>query len=332
MAIHIQRREFITLVGGAAVAWPLVTARAQQPTMPIVGFLSSVSPAPWAHLIAAFRQGLSETGYVEGRNVAVEFRWAEGHYERLPALAADLVRRQVAVLVATGGTMTTLAAKAATTKIPIVFTLGVDPVQLGVVASLNRPGGNITGVNMFTAMMGAKRLGLLHELVPTAALIAVLINPTNSNSEALSKDIEEAARAVAQPIQVLSATTEQDLDAAFKSMVQSRVGALLVAADPFFNSRRNYIVALAARHGIPAMYEQREFALAGGLMSYGTNLAHAYRQVGLYTGRVLKGEKPADLPVVQSTTFEFVINLNAAKALGLDVPSNLSARADEVIE
>lgn len=327
----MKRRDFITLVGGAAASWPLA-AVAQQQAMPVVGFLSSVSPGPWAHFVAAFRQGLSETGYVEGRNVAIEFRWAEGQYDRLPALAADLVARQVAVLVATGGTMTTLAAKAATTKIPIVFTIGEDPVQLGIVASLNRPGGNITGVNIFTTEMGAKRLGLLHEMVPTAALIAVLINPKNPNAETLSKDVPEAARSVAQRIHILTATTELELDAAFKTMTELGARALLVAADPFFNSRREYIVALAARHGIPAMYEQREFALAGGLMSYGTNLPHAYRQAGIYTGRVLKGEKPADLPVVQSTEFEFVINLNAAKALGLEVPPGLSARADEVIE
>ena len=327
----MKRRDFIALVGGAAASWPLA-AIAQQQAMPVVGFLSSVSPGPWAHFVAAFRQGLSETGYVEGRNVAIEFRWAEGQYDRLPALAADLVARQVAVLVATGGTMTTLAAKAATTKIPIVFTIGEDPVQLGIVASLNRPGGNITGVNIFTTEMGAKRLGLLHEMVPTAALIAVLINPKNPNAETLSKDVPEAARSVAQRIHILTATTELELDAAFKTMTELGARALLVAADPFFNSRREYIVALAARHGIPAMYEQREFAVAGGLMSYGTNLPHAYRQAGIYTGRVLKGEKPADLPVVQSTEFEFVINLNAAKALGLEVPPGLSARADEVIE
>jgi putative tryptophan/tyrosine transport system substrate-binding protein len=300
--------------------------------MPVVGFLSSVSPGPWTHLVAAFRQGLSEAGYVEGRNVAIEFRWAQGQYDRLPALAADLVHRQVAVLVATGGTMTTLAAKAATTKIPIVFTIGGDPVQLGIVASLARPGGNITGVNIFTSEMGAKRLGLLHQMVPTAALIAVLINPKNPNAGAMSKEIPEAARTVGQKIHTLTASTERDLDAAFKTASQLGAGALLVAADPFFNSRRDYIVALAARHAIPAMYEQREFALAGGLMSYGTNLSHGYRQTGLYTGRVLKGEKPADLPVVQSTEFEFVINLNAAKALGLEVPPGLSTSADEVIE
>jgi putative ABC transport system substrate-binding protein len=326
----MKRREFITLLGGAAV-WPLA-ARAQQAAMPVVGFLSSVSPGPWAHLVTAFRQGLSETGYVEGRTVIIEFRWAEGRYDRLPALAADLVARQVAVLVSTAGTMTTLAAKAATTKIPIVFTIGGDPVQLGIVASLNRPGGNITGVNIFTSEMGAKRLGLLHQMVPTAALIAVLINPNNPTAETVSKDIAEAARSVGQRIHILSATTERELDAAFKTLTELGAGALLVAADPFFNSRREYIVALASRHGIPAMYEQREFALAGGLMSYGTNLRHGYRQAGLYTGRVLKGESPANLPVVQSTEFEFVINLNAAKALGIEVPSGLSASADEVIE
>jgi putative ABC transport system substrate-binding protein len=326
----MRRRQFITFLGAAA-SWPFA-ARAQQPAMPVIGFLSSVSPGPWAHLVAAFRQGLSETDYVEGRNVVIEFRWAEGQYDRLPTLAADLVRRQVAVLVATGGTMTTLAAKAATTKIPIVFTIGGDPVQLGVVNSLNRPGGNITGVNVLTSEMGAKRLGLLHEMVPAAALIAVLINPDNPNSETVSKEIPDAARSVAQRIHILSATTERELDTAFKTMIELGADALLVAADPFFNSRREYIVALAARHGIPAMYEQREFAVAGGLMSYGTNLPHAYRQAGVYTGRVLKGEKPSDLPVFQSTEFEFVINLNAAKALGIEVPPGLSARADEVIE
>jgi len=266
----MTRRNFIALLGGAALTWPLA-ARAQQPPMPVIGFLSSVSPGPWAHLLAAFRQGLSESGYVEGRNVAIEFRWAEGRYDRLPALAADLVARQVAVLVSTGGTMTTLAAKAATKTIPIVFTIGGDPVQLGIVASLNRPGGNITGVNIFTSEMGAKRLGLLHEMVPTAALIAVLINLKNPNTETISKEIPEAARSVGQRIHILTATTERELDTAFKTMTDLRAGALLVAADPFFNSRREYIVALAARYGIPAMYEQREFALAGGLMSYGTN-------------------------------------------------------------
>jgi putative ABC transport system substrate-binding protein len=327
----MNRREMIELLGSVAVVWPLA-ARAQQQTMPVVGFLNSTSPGPWTRYVDAFRGGLKSQGFAEGQNVAIEFRWAEGRYDRLPALAADLVDRQVAVLVATGGSMTALAAKAATTKIPIVFSIGEDPVELGIVESLNRPGGNITGVNIFTSEMNAKRLGLLHEMVPTAALMASLINPKNPTVQTLLKELPEAARSVAQRIHILTATTEQELDAAFKSMTDLGAGALLVAADPYFNSRREYIVALAARHGMPAMYEQREFALAGGLMSYGTKLSHGYRQAGIYVGRILKGEKPADLPVVQSTEFEFVINLNAAKALGLEVPPGLSERADEVIE
>jgi ABC-type uncharacterized transport system substrate-binding protein len=283
----MRRREFITLLGGAA-AWS-VAVRAQQQTTPMVGFLNSTSPRPWARYVDAFRGGLKSQGFAEGQNAAIEFRWAEGRYDSLPALAADLVDRQVAVLVATGGTVTTFAAKAATTKIPIVFTIGEDPVGLGIVKSLNRPGGNITGVNIFTSEINAKRLGLLHEMIPTAALIAALINPKNPTVETLLKELPEAARSVAQRIHILTATTERQLDTAFKSMTDLGVGALLVASDPFFNSRRAYIVALAARHGMPAMYEQREFALAGGLMSYGTNLSHAYRQAGIYVGRILKG-------------------------------------------
>jgi ABC-type uncharacterized transport system substrate-binding protein len=301
----MRRREFITLVGGAAAtAWPL-TVRAQQAAMPVIGYLSLASPGPFAHLVAAFSDGLKEIGYVGGQNVAIEYRWAEGQYERLPALSADLVRRQV-----NGG----------------------DPVKLGLVASLSRPGGNATGVNMFTSALEPKRLGLLRELVPGAALIAMLVNPNGPNIETQLKDLQEAARAVGQKIHILHASSARELDTAFATLTQLRAGAALIGSDPFFNSRRDELVALAARYAIPAIYEWREFAAAGGLMSYGTNLAEGYRQVGIYTGRILKGDKPADLPVMQSIKFEFVINLKTANALGLDVPPGLSARADEVIE
>ena len=327
----MRRRDFITLLGGAAAAWPAV-ARAQQPPMPVIGFMSSASAAPWAHLVAAFRDSLKAIGFVEGQNVAIEFRWADGQYDRLPMIAAELVRREVAVIVATGGSSAVLPAMAATSTIPIVFSTGADPVKMGFVSSLNRPGGNATGVYFFIAAMEAKRLGVLRDLVPTAALIGVLLNPNNANAETQSKEVQEAARAIGQKIQIVHAGTEAALGAAFATLAQVRADGLLVGADPFFNSRRNLLVLQAARHGIPAMYEQREFVQAGGLMSYGTSLTDAYRQIGIYTGRILKGERPADLPVVQSAKFEFVINLNAAKAIGLEVPPSLSASADEVIE
>ena len=326
----MRRRTFIALLGGAA-AWPL-PARAQQRTMPVIGFLGGESPDLFAGRLRAFRQGLNEAGFVESRNVAILYRWARGDYDRLRGLAADLVRQSVTVMVATT-TPAVRTAKAATTTIPIVFLTGSDPVAVGLVASLNRPGGNMTGVSNLTVETGVKQMELLHELVPAATLIALLVNPANPVlADTLSRDIQMASRAMRQQILVVSASTERDVDTAFTTLVEQRVGALVVGNDPFFNARPDQLVALAARHAVPAIYPYREFATAGGLMSYGSNLADPYRLVGVYTGRILNGEKPADLPIQQVTKVEFIINLKTAKALGLTFPITLLGRADEVIE
>jgi len=327
----MRRREFIWLFGGAAVLWPLAVYAQQRP-LPVIGFLNVASPGPLRQQIAAFREGLKESGYVEGQNVAVEYRWAEGQYERLPELAADLVRQQVSVIFVGGGAPAELAVKAATTTIPIVFSTGGDPVRSGLVASLNQPSGNITGVYHFATGLEAKRLGLLHEMLPKATPIAVLINPNYADAENQLRDVQEAAARLGVQLVVVRANAESDFNAAFSTVVQQRSGALLVCASPFFNNKREQLVVPAARHALPTIYEWRDFAAAGGLMSYGTSLADAYRQAGVYAGLILKGAKPADLPIVQATRFEFVINLSTAKALGIEVPPTLSARADEVIE
>jgi putative ABC transport system substrate-binding protein len=328
----MRRRQFITLIGGVAAAWPLA-ARAQQLAMPVVGFLNAASIDTYVHHLRAFRQGLKETGYVEGENITIEYRWAQGQLDRLPALADELVRQRVVVIAATGGAKSALAAKAATTTIPIVFNIGEDPVGLGLVASLARPGGNVTGVNYFIYELAAKRLALLHELVPAAARVAVLVNPANAaHTGSTLKDIESGARATGLQTYLVDASTSREIDAAFATLVHERADALFVLPDPFFIGRRVQIVQLAARHVLPATYPVREFAEHGGLMSYGTNTVDAWRQAGAYTGRILKGTKPADLPVVQSTKFELVINHQTARMLGLTVPPTLLALADEVIE
>jgi len=324
----MDRRTFIGSVAGSLLAAPLA-ARAQKPAVPVIGFLGTASPAQWAPFVAAFRRGLNESGYIEGENVAIEFRWAEGHYDRLPALASELVRSRVAVIFATGGGGGAQAAKAATSTIPIVFTAGGDLVSTGLVASLGHPGGNVTGINFFTVELMEKRLQLLRELVPNAAVVAFIVNP-GGISESRSQKLQETARRLGLQLRVLSAASEQEIDAAFATLAQLRPGALLVDSDVFFNARREQFVALAARHAVPAIYDVRDYVVAGGLMSYGGSITEAYRQAGIYTGRILKGAKPADLPVLQSTTFELVINARTAKALGLTIPPSLLLRAEVI--
>ena len=325
----MRRREFIALLGSGVTGWPLV-ARAQQPALPVIGFLRSASLGDATHLVTSFHQGLKEAGFVEGQNVALEYRSAEDHLDRLPALVADLIRRQVAVIV--GNHNAALAAKAATTTVPIIFATGADPVRDNLVASLNRPGGNVTGVSFLTIELGAKRLDMLRQLVPKATTIAMLVNPGSPDTEAECREVQAAAQAIGQQLIILEVKSERDFESAFATFVQHGAGALLIGSGAFTNSHRQRLVALAAQYGIPAIYGVREFVTAGGLMSYAPSITNSYRQAGIYTGRILKGEKPGDLPVMQSTKFEFVINLWTAKALGLNVPDKLLALADEVIE
>ena len=330
MTVTIGRRELLATLGGTAAAWPLA-ARAQQAAMPVVGFLNGSSPNGYERFLSAFLQGLREAGYVEGRNVAIEYRWAEGQYDRLPALAADLVRRRVDVIAATS-TPANRVAKEATTTIPIVFTTSSDPVELGLVASLSRPGSNVTGATTLNVEVGSKRLELLHEIVPPAAMIVELVNPNNPNLETQLRNLQAAGHTVGRRILVLSARTQNEIDAAFARLVEQQAGGLLINTDAFFFSQRDQLIALAKRYAIPAIFDRREFAEAGGLMSYGGSVTDVYRLAGIYTGRILKGEKPADLPVQQSTRVELVINVKTAKALGLTLPLSLLGRADEVIE
>jgi putative ABC transport system substrate-binding protein len=331
LGADMRRREFISLLGGAAAAWPLV-ARAQQPAMPVIGFLHSGEPEPNVKRLAAFRKGLSEAGFIEGQNVAIEFRWAGGQNERLPDLAADLVRRQVAVIATAGSTPAALAAKAATTTIPVVFAAGADPIALGLVPSLNRPGGNVTGITSTNAELAAKRLGLLHELVPQAARYFALVNPTSALTELIVKDLQAGARTLGLPVEILHASTDREIDEAFASLPQGSGNVLVFGPDAFFYIRRVQIAALAARHAVPAMADGRDYVEAGALVGYGADFLNLMQLAGGYTGRILKGEKPADLPVMQSTKYEFVINMKTAKALDVKISDNLLSLADEVIE
>jgi putative tryptophan/tyrosine transport system substrate-binding protein len=328
---RLNRREFVTLLGGAAAAWPLA-ARAQQAAVPVIGYLGAQSPAAFASRVTAFRQGLGETGYVEGRNVAIEFRWAEGQHDRLPALAAELVARRVAVIVAPGGAPAAIAAKSVTTTIPIVFEMGADPIAMGLVASLNRPGGNLTGVSSLNVEVTPKRLEILREAIPTATVVAVLLNPTSPTADSQLRNLQEAARALGLQLHVLHASSARDFDAVFVTLLQLRASGLVVASDTFFATHSEQLAALTVRHALPAIHQSRDFALAGGLMSYGGSFVESHRQAGVYTGRVLKGDKPADLPVQQVTKVELLINLKTAKALGVTFPLALSGRADQVIE